>query len=137
MSATRISRHVKAPRARVYSALADADTIVKWRVDGMTSHVYAFEGRGGHFPDLAHVRRADRSRQDERADGYIHGHLFKLVPNERVVEVVEFETADPALRGEMTTTITLADADGGTELVTVQGGLPCLLAHPRKRFAPP
>src|SRR5215470_19843783 len=112
MSATRISRHVKAPRARLYSALADADAIVKWRApDGMTSHVYAFEGRGRHVPDLAHVRRADRSRQDERAHGYIHGHLFKLVPSERVVEVVEFETADPALRGEMTTTITLADAD--------------------------
>lgn len=120
MGATRISRHVKAPRARVYSALADADALVKWRVpDGMTSHVYAFEGREGHFPDLAHVRRAARSRQDERADGYIHSHLFKLVPNERVVEVVEFETADPALRGEMTTMITLADADGGPKC------LPC------------
>src|SRR5262249_46208800 len=81
-SATRISRHVKAPRERVYGALADADAIVKRRVpDGMTSHMFAFEGRGGHFPDLAHVRRADRSRQDERAHGYIHGHLFKLVPN--------------------------------------------------------
>jgi uncharacterized protein YndB with AHSA1/START domain len=48
----------------------------------------------------------------------------KLVPNERVVEVVEFETADPALRGEMTITITLADADGGTEVLAVHGGLP-------------
>jgi len=51
--------------------------------------------------------------------------------------VVEFETADPALGDEMTTTITLADADGGTELLTVQDGLPCLLARPMKRFAPP
>jgi len=46
----------------------------------------------------------------------------KLVPNERVVELVEFETADPALRGEMT--ITLADANGGTEVVAVHDGLP-------------
>ena len=35
--------------------------------------------------------------------------------------MVEFETADPALGDEMTTTITLADADGGNELVTAQG----------------
>jgi uncharacterized protein YndB with AHSA1/START domain len=48
----------------------------------------------------------------------------KLVPNERVVEVVEFETADPALRGEMTITITLTDADGGTEVLAVHDGLP-------------
>jgi hypothetical protein len=34
-------------------------------------------------------------------------------------------------------TITLADADGGTELLTVQDGLPCLLARSRKRFEPP
>lgn len=47
-----------------------------------------------------------------------------LVPNERVVEAVEFETMDPALRGEMTITITLADADGGTELLAVHDRLP-------------
>jgi uncharacterized protein YndB with AHSA1/START domain len=39
------------------------------------------------------------------------------------LEVVELETADPALRGEMTITITLADADGGTEVLAVHDGL--------------
>jgi uncharacterized protein YndB with AHSA1/START domain len=46
------------------------------------------------------------------------------VPDELVVEVDEFETADPALRGEMTITIRLRDADGGTELVAQHDGLP-------------
>jgi hypothetical protein len=46
------------------------------------------------------------------------------VPNERVVEVLEFETDDPALRGEMTITITLADAEGSTEILAVHDGLP-------------
>ena len=32
--------------------------------------------------------------------------------------------ADPALRGEMTITTTLADADGGTNVVAVHDGLP-------------
>jgi hypothetical protein len=48
----------------------------------------------------------------------------KLVTDEQVVEVDEFETTDPALRGEMTITITFADADGGTDLVAVHDGLP-------------
>jgi hypothetical protein len=48
----------------------------------------------------------------------------KLVPNEQVVEVDEFETEDPALRGEMTITITLADADGGTDVFAVHEALP-------------
>ena len=40
------------------------------------------------------------------------------------MEVDEFDTGDPSLRGEMTSTITLSDADGGTELVAVHEGLP-------------
>ena len=53
-----------------------------------------------------------------------HGRFVKLIPNEQVVEVDEFETDDPALRGEMTITITLADASGGTDLLAVHDGLP-------------
>jgi hypothetical protein len=37
---------------------------------------------------------------------------------------VEFETTDPALRGEMAITIALADADGGTDILTVHDSLP-------------
>jgi hypothetical protein len=39
------------------------------------------------------------------------GRFVRLVPNQLVVEVDEFETADPALRGEVTMTIALADSD--------------------------
>ena len=60
----------------------------------------------------------------DRTDTY-HGRFVELVPNERVVEVDEFETDDPRLTGEMTITIGLADAaGGGTELVAVHDGLP-------------
>ena len=34
------------------------------------------------------------------------------------------ETTDPALRGEMTITTTLADADGGADVLLVYEGLP-------------
>jgi hypothetical protein len=40
------------------------------------------------------------------------------------VQSVEFETSDAALRGEMTITITLSDASGGTDLVAVHDALP-------------
>jgi uncharacterized protein YndB with AHSA1/START domain len=48
----------------------------------------------------------------------------RLVPNEQVMKVVEFETDDPALQGEMTITMTLTDADGGTEITAVHDRLP-------------
>ncbi len=126
MSSTRVSRHVNAPCARVYRALVDAEAIARWKVpDGMTSHVHAFEGHeGGTFRiSLIYDAPTGVGKTTAHTDTY-HGRFVKLVPNERVVEVVEFETADPALRGEMTTTITLADADGGTDVLAVHDGLP-------------
>ena len=53
-----------------------------------------------------------------------HGQFMKLVPDERVVEVFEFETADPVLAGAMTMTTTLTDADGGTDVLVVHEGIP-------------
>ena len=53
-----------------------------------------------------------------------HGHFARLLPDEQVVEVLEFETADPDLRGEMTMTTTLVDADGGTDVLVVHEGIP-------------
>ena len=53
-----------------------------------------------------------------------YGHFVKLTPNEQVVEVVEFETADPSLQGKMTITVTLTDAEGGTDLLAFHDGLP-------------
>src|SRR6266849_2907426 len=126
MSSTRISRHINAPRAAVYRALLDARAVAKWMVpDGMTSHVHAFDAReGGSFRiSLTYEAPTGTGKTTAHTDTY-HGRFVKLVPNEQVVEVDEFETEDPALRGEMTITITLADADGGTDLFAVHDGLP-------------
>jgi hypothetical protein len=48
----------------------------------------------------------------------------KLVPDEQVIEVDEFETADPTLQGEMTITFNLADATGGTDIVAGHADVP-------------
>jgi len=41
-----------------------------------------------------------------------------------MVEVMEFETTDDAMRGEMTITFTLTEADGGTDVLGVHDNLP-------------
>jgi hypothetical protein len=48
--------------------------------------------------------------------------VLRLVPDALVVEVDELETDDPAAQGEMTITIALTDADGGTEVHAMQEG---------------
>src|SRR5688500_6985887 len=91
----------------------------------MTSHVHASDAReGGSFRiSLTYDAPTGIGKTTAHTDTY-HGRFVKLVANEQVVEVVEFETAVPALRGEMTITITLADADGGTEVLAVHDRLP-------------
>ena len=126
-NSTRINYHINAPPERVYRALIDADAIAEWRVPpGMTSRVHEFDAReGGAFRvSLTYDEATGTGKTTAHTDTY-HGRFIELVPGERVVEAVEFETADAALRGEMTITVTLAGAeDGGTELVAVHEGLP-------------
>lgn len=91
----------------------------------MTSRVHEFDPReGGVFRiSLAYDEPTGTGKTSANIDTY-HGYFATLVPNERVVEVVEFETTDPELRGPMTVTTTLADAEGGTDVVVVFEGLP-------------
>jgi len=46
------------------------------------------------------------------------------VPDTEVVRTVEFESNDPGMQGKMTITYTLADADGGTDLVGLHENVP-------------
>jgi uncharacterized protein YndB with AHSA1/START domain len=129
MSTTRISRRVNAPRAAVYRALVDARAIAAWRVPpGMTSQVHAFDPReGGAFRiSLTYESPTAIGKTSAHTDTY-HGRFVKLVPNELVVEAIEFETDDPAMRGEMTITMALADVDGGTEINAVHEGVPAVV----------
>ena len=117
---------MNAPRATVYRALLDARAVATWMVPtGMTSHVHLFEPReGGSFRiSLSYDAPTGAGKTDAHTDTY-HGRFVTLMPNEQVVEAVEFETSDPALRGEMTITITLTDASGATDVVAVHDNLP-------------
>jgi uncharacterized protein YndB with AHSA1/START domain len=126
MTATRISRRVNAPRPKVYHALLDPRAVATWMVPtGMTSQVHAFDPReGGVFRiSLTYDAPTGTGKTTAHTDAY-HGRFVKLVPDEEVVEVVEFETADPDMQGEMTITISLVEADGGTEVLAVHDRLP-------------
>lgn len=127
MRSTKLTRHIDAPREAVYRALLDADAVCQWMVpDIMTSHVHAFDAReGGQFRiSLTYDSPATAGKTTDQTDTY-HGRFVRLVPDTEVVQIVEFETEDPALRGEMTITFTLADDDvGGTSITGVHENLP-------------
>jgi uncharacterized protein YndB with AHSA1/START domain len=91
----------------------------------MSSHVHEFDAReGGSFRvSLTYDAPSGSGKSASDTDTY-RGHFAKLVPDEQVVEVFEFETADAGLRGTMTMTTTLRDADGGTDVLIVHEGIP-------------
>jgi len=94
----------------VYRALLDARAVATWMVPtGMTSLVHAFDPReGGSFRvSLTYDAPTATGKTSAHTSTY-HGRFVKLVPDEQVVEVVEFETVDPAMQGEMTITYSLA-----------------------------
>ena len=124
---TRVHRHIAAPRSTIYRLLLDPTAIAQWKVpDGMTAQVHAFEAREGGMirVSLTYDSPDAAGKSMAHTDTY-HGRFVRLVPDEMVVEADEFETDDPALRGEMISTITLADApDGGTDVVGVHENVP-------------
>ena len=126
MSTTHISLHIDAPRPRVYAALVDAGAIAKWKVpDGMTMVVHEFEAReGGRYRiSLTYEEPGLAGKTSAHTDTY-HGCFKELAVNERVVEVMEFETDKPGMQGEMSSTIELSDEHAGTRLVARHEGVP-------------
>jgi uncharacterized protein YndB with AHSA1/START domain len=127
MYTSRVSGHVDAPRAAVYRALVSAEAIARWRVPtGMRAEVHEFDARegGGFRVSLTYDAQDASGKSAAHTDTY-HGRFARLVPDEQVVEVLEFEAVDPALRGAMTLTTTLTDAEGGgTDVLMVHEGLP-------------
>jgi uncharacterized protein YndB with AHSA1/START domain len=126
MTTTTIRRHIAAPRTLVFRALLDPEAIGQWKVpDGMSATVHQFEPREGGVirVSLTYHDAATPGKSSSHTDTY-HGRFVSIVPDAQIVEEDEFETSDPGLAGRMTSTITLVDAGGGTDLLAVHEGLP-------------
>jgi uncharacterized protein YndB with AHSA1/START domain len=126
MTTTRIEQHVNAPRSRVFRALIDPEAVSKWMVpDGMAGEVHEYEAQEGGFfrISLTYDDPSGAGKTSGRTDTY-HGNFVAIVPGERVIELLEFETDDPAMQGKMTVTFKLSDAESGTLVEALHEGVP-------------
>jgi len=126
--AIRVSRIIKAPRAKIYAACLDPVALATWRApDRMTGTVHSFDPRiGGTYRMSLTYRdpkRGPGGKTTPDTDSFT-GRFVDLVPNEKIVEVVEFETSDPGYGGAMTITTCLQSVDGGTNVTMAFEGLP-------------
>ncbi len=93
--------------------------------DDMTSEIHSFDPwAGGTFRiSLTYDVPTTAGKTTGQTDVF-HGRFAALVPDTKGVQVVEFETDDPAMQGEMTITYVLADAADGTHLTGLHDNLP-------------
>ncbi|WP_440224734.1 SRPBCC domain-containing protein [Dokdonella sp. MW10] len=125
MSTTCVERLVRGSRQRIYALMLDPEAVSRWKVpEGMHARVHAFEAReGGAIRVTLTYDGEGEGKTDAHSDTY-SGCFVTLVPGERIVDRIAFETGDPSMRGVMTTTITLADAVGGTLVTALHEGVP-------------
>ncbi|MCD9025469.1 SRPBCC family protein [Cohnella silvisoli] len=122
------SRVIMSSPRTIYKAFVDPKALVSWLPPkGMIGHIYEFDARNGgaYRMSLTYVG-TDHStigKTSEHAD-VVQGRFLELVPDERVVQLVEFESEDPAFAGTMTMTWSLAAVPEGTEVTIVCENVP-------------
>lgn len=116
-NSVRFHRVLKAAPDRVYRAFLDPDAMAKWSPPhGFTGKVHQIDARVGGTYKMSFTNfSTGRSHS-------FGGTYLELVPNERISYSDKFD--DPAMSGEMRTTIKLRKVFCGTELEIEQSGLP-------------
>jgi uncharacterized protein YndB with AHSA1/START domain len=120
------SRVIRASPQAIYAAHLDPKAVATWRPPhGMRAEIYAFDARegGGYRMAFVYEDASVRGKTTEHADVF-EGTFVELVPNERIVERVEFQSDDPAFAGTMAITTTLVAVMDGTEVSIVCENVP-------------
>lgn len=93
--------------------------------DGMDSEIHRFDGReGGTFRISLTYRDPAQTGKTSGPTDTFQGRFVKIADDTEIVQVVEFQSDDPAMRGEMTITYLLEDRDGGTDVTGIHEHLP-------------
>lgn len=119
---------IKASPEKIYAAHTSAAAIATWRPPtGMTAKIYEFNPQEGGTFHMAFIYKETthdiRGKTTENEDAF-KGRFLELVPNKRIVELVEFESADPAFAGEMKITTSLKPVAEGTEVTVTCENVP-------------
>lgn len=116
-NSVRLHRVLRTTPERLYRAFLDAQALAKWLPPhGFTCQVHHLEAKvgGGYRMSFTNF---------STGNGHAFGGTYvELLPHQRIRYSDRFE--DPALPGEMQTTITLAPVSCGTDLQILQEGLP-------------
>lgn len=122
------SRVIPADAAAIFDALVDSSAVERWRAPaGMSCRVLRFDPRPGGELQLELTYGIDsdsRYAKTTKNVDRLRGSFAEIVPGERVVELVDFDSDQPAYLGRMTVTTTLTPVGGGTDVRMVCENVP-------------
>lgn len=117
MSTVQLHRVLRATPERVYRAFLDADAMAKWLPpNGFTGKVHHMDAKVGGGYKMSFTNFSTGKSHS------FGGKYLELKPGVLIRYTDAFD--DPALPGEMLTTVSLSAVSCGTELRVVQEGLP-------------
>jgi len=127
-ASTKVSRIIRATRQALYGAFLDPEVLASWRApETMKAQVHTFDPRegGAYRMSLTYTdpEHAGAGKSSDDTDTF-QGRFVELVPHERIVELVVFESREPGFMGEMKMTTTFAEAEGGTEVTLTCENIP-------------
>lgn len=117
MNTVQLHRVLRAAPDRVYRAFLDADAMAKWLPpNGFTGKVHQMDAKVGGGYKMSFTNFSTGKSHS------FGGKYLELKPGALIRYTDTFD--DPALPGEMLTTVSLSAVFCGTELRVVQEGLP-------------
>ena len=123
----RAERVIDAPVPRVFNALVDRDALETWLPpDGMTARFERFDPTpGGSYRLVLTFADPTDSRGKSSSDSdIVEARYVDIVPDDRVVQAVDFVSDDPAFAGTMTMTWAVRAVDGGTRVQITADDVP-------------
>lgn len=122
----RSSRIIDAPASAIYRALTDGEALVQWLPPaGMTATMVAFDPRPGGLYRM--VLRYDDPAIAGKSGGnedIAEGRFIALVPDQAVIQAIDFVSDDPGLSGTMTMSWLLRPVGGATEVRIIAEHVP-------------
>ena len=123
----RASRFIGAPVARVFNALVDRDALETWLPpSGMTARFKRFDATpgGSYRLALTYAEPTDSRGKTSAGSDIVEARYVDIVPNDRVVQAVEFVSDDASFAGTMTMTWAVRAVDGGTRVEITADDVP-------------
>lgn len=120
------SRIIDASPQSIYRAFIDPDALTSWLPPkGMTGQMHAFDARpGGCYRMTLTYQDTEHAGKTSENSDTVEGKFVELVPNERIVQEVDFQSDDAAFAGTMTMTWSIAAVPGGSEVTILCENVP-------------